>query len=43
MQRLLVISDLHIGGASAPMLGDPGTLCRFLDEVAGRLRGGETV
>jgi UDP-2,3-diacylglucosamine pyrophosphatase LpxH len=34
MQRVIIISDLHIGGASAPMLGAPGLLCSFLDEIS---------
>jgi UDP-2,3-diacylglucosamine pyrophosphatase LpxH len=43
-ERIFVISDLHIGGEAAPMLGHPGKLCRFLDELSTHQReGGETV
>jgi UDP-2,3-diacylglucosamine pyrophosphatase LpxH len=33
MRRIIVISDLHIGGAQLPMLGHPELLCRFLEQV----------
>ena len=34
MRRLIVISDLHIGGASHPMLGHPEVLTDFLGQLA---------
>ena len=34
MRRLVVISDLHIGGSEHPMLGHPEVLTGFLDQLA---------
>jgi len=33
MRRVIVISDLHIGGESLPMLGHPELLCDFLRQL----------
>ena len=43
-ERIFIISDLHIGGAFAPMLGHPEKLSRFLDELSSHQRAeGETI
>lgn len=34
MRRVIVLSDLHIGGESFPMLGHPEALADFLDQLA---------
>jgi UDP-2,3-diacylglucosamine pyrophosphatase LpxH len=34
MRRIIVISDLHIGGEQLPMLGHPELLCNFLEQVS---------
>lgn len=34
VRRLVIISDLHIGGERLPMMGHPEKLCQFLSQVA---------
>lgn len=41
MRRVVVISDLHIGGADKPMLGHPEVLTDFLNQVAAHPGRGE--